>query len=210
MYRNFKAAIAVLALVGSATWAQSATAAVVFSDNFNSYAEQLNWSPPSNWTAPGPGTVDLIGATTTTSNYDFFPGNGGYVDLNGSNGQVGTLSTIDSFAAGTYKLTFDLAGNARGDGSKTTVISLGNFSDSIVLAATAPFALESFTFKTSGGNLTFADLSGGNPNIGNILDNVSLSAVPEPATWAMLIFGFGMIGWTLRSARRRQTTALAA
>jgi len=35
------------------------------------------------------------------------------------------------------------------------------------------------------------------------IDNVSFNAVPEPATWAMLIAGFSMIGF---SARRRRNT----
>ena len=30
------------------------------------------------------------------------------------------------------------------------------------------------------------------------------SAVPEPATWAMMICGFGMVGGSMRSARRRK------
>jgi hypothetical protein len=29
------------------------------------------------------------------------------------------------------------------------------------------------------------------------------SAVPEPATWAMMITGFGLAGTALRAARRR-------
>lgn len=36
-----------------------------------------------------------------------------------------------------------------------------------------------------------------------------VAAVPEPATWLMLILGFGIVGGTLRS-RRRNRTALAA
>lgn len=36
----------------------------------------------------------------------------------------------------------------------------------------------------------------------------SLSAVPEPATWAMMIIGFGVVGSTVRASRRR--TALSA
>lgn len=38
------------------------------------------------------------------------------------------------------------------------------------------------------------------------LDNVSLTssqgAVPEPATWAMMLFGFGMVGFGLRNSRK--------
>lgn len=36
------------------------------------------------------------------------------------------------------------------------------------------------------------------------------SAVPEPATWAMMIVGFGMLGGAIRSARHRQRESLVA
>lgn len=38
----------------------------------------------------------------------------------------------------------------------------------------------------------------------NLNGAINAPAVPEPATWAMLILGFGMVGWSLRyrSARR--------
>lgn len=170
-----------------------AQAGVVFSDNFNSYAFQLNWVPPMNWTVPV-GTVDLTGETTTITNFDFFPGNGGYVDLDGSSGQAGTLATIQSFAAGTYKLTFDLAGNARGDVDKTTTISLGNFSTMLDLPSTSPYQLFTFTFTTTGGTLSFADNAVGNQDIGNILDNVTLTSVPEASTWVMMLAGFAGLG----------------
>ena len=45
-------------------------------------------------------------------------------------------------------------------------------------------------------------------NIGPVLDNVLVSqagGVPEPATWALLIAGFGMVGATMR--RRRAIAA---
>jgi PEP-CTERM motif len=32
---------------------------------------------------------------------------------------------------------------------------------------------------------------------------IEIAAVPEPATWAMLIIGFGMVGGTLRTRRRQ-------
>lgn len=51
-------------------------------------------------------------------------------------------------------------------------------------------------------------LSGRNP--GAAFDNVTLdasplqtSAVPEPATWAMMITGFGLVGGAMRGSRRR-------
>ena len=36
-----------------------------------------------------------------------------------------------------------------------------------------------------------------------------VSAVPEPATWAMMIMGFGVVGSTLRSTRRRGVLVVA-
>jgi PEP-CTERM motif len=60
-------------------------------------------------------------------------------------------------------------------------------------------------FFTAGnaGSLTFRIGTFGDDNVGPILDNVALSigpagAVPEPATWMMMILGFGFIGWSMR------------
>ncbi|MGQ5702103.1 PEPxxWA-CTERM sorting domain-containing protein [Sandaracinobacteroides sp. A072] len=62
------------------------------------------------------------------------------------------------------------------------------------------------------GSLTLSIATSSNDNIGAILDDVSVSVtpsvapgVPEPATWAMLILGFGLVGHAAR--RRRAMTA---
>jgi hypothetical protein len=44
---------------------------------------------------------------------------------------------------------------------------------------------------------------------GTGIDNVALGAVPEPATWAMMIGGFGMVGGAMRSARRKQKVTVS-
>lgn len=41
------------------------------------------------------------------------------------------------------------------------------------------------------------------------LDDVSVSGVPEPATWIMMILGFGFVGASLRRARSRLAISLA-
>lgn len=41
------------------------------------------------------------------------------------------------------------------------------------------------------------------------LTGAQAGAVPEPATWAMMILGFGFVGGTMRTARRRQKTAVS-
>jgi hypothetical protein len=58
----------------------------------------------------------------------------------------------------------------------------------------------------------YINLSGGlttDPTFNFNLNVASIAgAAPEPATWAMMIGGFGMVGGTMRSARRRQTGVL--
>jgi fibro-slime domain-containing protein len=44
----------------------------------------------------------------------------------------------------------------------------------------------------------------------NLLIGVAGAAVPEPATWAMMLMGVGMIGAGLRMARRRNDATLSA
>ena len=178
----------------------SRAATVILEDNFNTTTTQsLNQTVFTNWTVTS-GSVDVIG---DGGPYAFLPmGNGNYIDLNGSTGQPGQLTTKMSFAAGTYLVSFQLAGSQGGannvDPSRhTTTISftLGGSLQSITLNPTDPLSTYSFMFTTSGGNLSFTDLAGGNPNVGNLLDNVSVSAVPEPSTWAMMVLGFLGLGF---------------
>ncbi len=60
----------------------------------------------------------------------------------------------------------------------------------------------------SGDVLTFKAV-GADDSLGGYVDNITISAVPEPATWAMMIIGFGAAGSMVRSARRKQALALA-
>jgi choice-of-anchor C domain-containing protein len=103
---------------------------------------------------------------------------------------AGSLSQILSglTLGQTYQVSFDLAGNPDGGSStKVAVVTDGE------------------TTSTYDFLLTFS--SAEESPYGPALDNVSISgAVPEPATWAMMILGFGVVGASLRTRRR----ALAA
>ncbi|WP_309644272.1 PEPxxWA-CTERM sorting domain-containing protein [Phenylobacterium sp.] len=206
---NFKP-IAAAALLAVAAWGSSASATVVLYDNFDGEGpgDDLVWNGDSVFvpTSP-PSSVDLIGVG---GSYDFLPGNGSYLDLDGSSGSglnpAGEITSISSFGAGTYTLTFLLAGNQRGAANQTTKITLGDWTTSINLASGAGFAAQAFTFTTTGGSLVFTEMGPSNQQ-GNLLDEVKLSAVPEPTTWAMMIVGFGLTGSMVRSARRKQAFA---
>jgi len=184
----------------------AAAGQILLQDNFDADAQVLNWVGDSVFTSTAaPASVDLIG----TGFFDFQPGHGNYVDLDGSSGNghepAGQLTSALSFGPGSYTLTFDLAGNQRGAASQSTTVSLGDFSATYgPLLSGVNFTTQTVNFTTTtAGHLIFTE-HGPSDQQGNLLDNVTLSTggVPEPASWALMILGFGGVGAALRSRRR--------
>jgi len=66
-----------------------------------------------------------------------------------------------------------------------------------------------FTATAATSRLTFASANAENSPYGPALDNVSIAAVPEPATWGLMLTGFGLVGAGLRSRRTRTTVRFA-
>ena len=64
------------------------------------------------------------------------------------------------------------------------------------------------TFTTSTATMLHFRAVGTDDSLGGYIDDISLEgrAVPEPTTWAMMVFGFGLAGF----AMRRRQVALAA
>lgn len=212
MGSKFKA-LAVLT-VGAALLASApASAAIFLQENFNSVPQGTNASSVGSNFQVTSGTVDVIG----NGFFDFYPGNGNYLDLDGSTLQLGTISSSGpAFAAGHYSLSFDFGAYTYGGqyGTESLVVSLGDFSVTLpplVDSSLTPGApLQHYVLDittTIAGNLSFAAYNGGNggTNVGPILDNVTLaSGVPEASTWAMMILGFMGVGFM---AYRRKSPA---
>ncbi len=77
------------------------------------------------------------------------------------------------------------------------------------IAGNAPWTTYFYSFNpTSAGSFQVRFATTSADKIGPLLDNVLVTqgAIPEPATWAMLIAGFGMVG----VAARRRTRAAQA
>ncbi|HLL26528.1 MAG TPA: PEPxxWA-CTERM sorting domain-containing protein [Xanthobacteraceae bacterium] len=190
-----------LPFLASLAWAHPSSAAVLFSDGFNSTPQGLNQTAFNKWNVTA-GSVDVIG----TGFFDFYPGNGNYVDLDGTSTSLGTLTTKQSFAAGTYDVSFNLSAYTyQGQYPlEKTLVSIGSWSQLITPSVDSSFTpgapMQSFSFKvtTNGGPLVFQAINPINPgqgtNVGNILDNVQVAAVPEPATWIMMLLGFALVG----------------
>jgi len=157
-----------------------------FKDNFdseNNNVGELNYTSFANWTVDN-GAVDLVGEGFVYDgvDFDFWPGNGQYVDLDGTTDKAGTFITKTTFnlLPGKYTLEFSLAGSNRGD-TNTVTVSLGNiYNETFTKVSDEPFekiSREINVFSTIKVRLSFAHT--GNDQYGLLLDNVQLSTQNE-------------------------------
>ncbi len=207
MKTYFLAAVALLAV------AAPAHATVLLTDGFEAETPGTPQNTLTNWTVTSP-TIDIV--QTPGFGITCAGGAGKCLDLDGSPGLGGILTKGTwAFQAGdVFTLSFFASGNQRGPGGFADSFSAGfllngtteiNF-DGPVLAFNDPFSQYTYTYTATGAGSLQAYIrarGAGSDNVGIVIDNVSLSAVPEPATWMMMIAGFGLIGAAMR--RKRQT-----
>lgn len=199
---NLKTSIAVaaLALAGAAQAAgPNLVADGTFAGSAGSFTTVNSGGSIGAWTVGG-NSVDWIGSYWT-------PPVGQSIDLDGN--APGAISqTLTGLAAGEYTVTFDLSGNPDGgDATKLVDVSLGGSPAQQVSFTTGTssgmtWATETLTFNVAAGDQTLsfvsADASG---PYGAAIADVSVTAVPEPASLGLLLAGLGMIG--VMSSRRR-------
>lgn len=148
---------------------------------------------------------------------------GNVVGMDGAAGQRGTLEqTIHGLTAGqTYILTFDwaagqvLSRTAFQNLTEYLTVGLGSqfqntTTDTYAPNSSSPWQKVTMQFTATGADEVLSFLStgtpGGDPPIA-FLDNVSLTnAVPEPATWGLMIIGAAAVGASMRNRRRALRT----
>jgi PEP-CTERM motif len=188
-----------------------AHATVLLNDDFdteNGGVGQLNYFNFANFTVANEasgGASDLIG----NGFFDFYPGNGLYVDICGSAVTCGILTTKQTFAAGSYTVTLNIAGNARVNGTDAVDVSFGSFSADYPLTE-FQMATEVEDVTLSGpAQLAISDQGLFGPDIGDILLSVEVqtaaAAVPEPASLALL--GVGLLAFAV--VRRQREPGLS-
>ena len=125
-------------------------ASVLFTDNFdneNNKQGVFNWTSFANWNVLQ-GCVDLHG----NGLFDVQPGNGLYVDLDGSCAAGGTIESKTAFtlAPGTYVLEFWMAGNNRINTADTVNVSLGSaYQEQFVMQPKDKFGLRTRNISVS-------------------------------------------------------------
>ncbi len=150
---------------------------LLLEDNFNSEGPlTVNYSNFLHWNVTR-GSADLIGPGF----FDFYPGNGFYLDLDGSTRTAVRLESKIDFLLqpADYRLSFMYGNNPNGSNTNTMSVALGN-AFSTTLSVTGASALQPFNQvltidKSTTGKLVF-DHSGGD-NDGIILDNVKLERI---------------------------------
>lgn len=162
--------------------------------------------PLPGWTVDS-GSVDIVtNGTAWSPAYDGAQA----LDINGFG--PGSISQSFGTTAGlTYRVFYAYSRNAAGaQDPALALISAGSQNVVVSSPANGGFGTESnilwktssFDFKATGSTSTLSlSSTDGGPG-GVFFDGLSVTGVPEPTTWALMIGGFGMAGAMLRRQRR--------
>lgn len=206
-----------LTAIIAATFALPANAAVILNGSFE---EGTFGSGPFDTLAAGSGAITgwSIGGAGVDWIGSFWQASDGGRSLDMSALDAGSVAQSLATVAGTrYLVSFDLSGNpggappikdidvtVNGIDASTFGYEIGNNTESAM-----GWLTYSYEFVATGATsvLAFTSLTG--TPFGPALDNVRIEAlnavVPEPATWASMILGLGLVGVIGR--RRRRTFA---
>ena len=196
--------IGAMCIVLALATAGLAAPTVVFQDDFEADGPPGgNFNNFINWSVSN-GYVDLIGTGFWP---ELWPGPqpNKAVDMDGSGNDPGKIATKAgiALAPGPYVLEFKLAGSQRpGSPSDTVDVMVGSvFSKSYTLPYTAGIQLIQEPFVVAVGEnavISFEDPSVARDNIGLLLDDVKLTAIPAPGAALLVGIGTGLVGWFRR------------
>lgn len=202
-----------LLVVSAAAVASNANAVVVFSENFDNLITPPvvldTVLPPGGFLAVnGTGVAGNFGnGWTLTGGVDFIresaPGSHTFgainnisIDMLGTPGPGSLSHTFNAVAGTTYLLAWDYFRNGNGSPLKVTIGNIaGQFG--------APLGIETGQLQWVAGTtglqtFSFTGLLNGQAFAGATIDNVVLTAVPEPGPMALMLMGLGVVGFLAR------------
>jgi hypothetical protein len=204
--------MALAATAAAITLAAPATAAIIISPSPGAVQPSENVLTDTNMT----GQTTVLGTTNqTNTSVSVQSLNGELLRTDMSNGQSRFASTDDSLDFARIFLTqggsftqaeFNLFGAT---GASSVDITVAGIINGVAGTTTQTFALTNgenfFGFNATGGDLissitfnTSATLASGGVTDLRQLRVGGVSAVPEPTTWAMMLIGFGAVGYSMR------------
>jgi hypothetical protein len=180
--------------------------------NGNFEASSNPTTTPPGWTNIGhsdgviPYTIGPLPAFDGKYFYDL----GGYGDPTGPVGD-GIMQSVATVIGKSYKLSFGLSSeDVAGDSALQVLI--GGQSTLYPLTSTGTWFLKGFTVQTidyvatsAMTDIKFIEVKNSSGGFNDpLIDGVSFasSSAPEPASWAMMLGGFGLLGSSLRAQRR--------
>lgn len=214
----FRAVALAAALGASAAVGAAHASSVVFFDDFEDDAYQHN-SGLAHWIVTE-GSIDVIGGG---GHYDWWTGNGYYVDLDGSSrlsGKIETKETFELVLGALYEFSFDYArSHSR---AETIFYSVGSFEGELYLPGAVKHGFVTFStvFQALDQFVTISLATTGNDNVGPKVDNVGLfgplalrlaaapssqgvtAAVPTPEALPLLLTALGGLVFLNRRRRR--------
>ena len=199
-----------IALLAAPAMSFAAGPELVTNGSFEAYAGTAFISGYAKVSA---GAGSLTGWTVGDTSVDIIKGNFGAVsgysiDMLGTPGPGSIWQSLTTVIGQTYVLQFDMSSNRGGDntsqGKELTIAGLGGASAHSFSALTAGVSHQSYAF-TANSTATLLKFSSGPAGYsGSVLDNVSVTAVPEPQTYALMLAGLGLVAGIARRRSKQQ------
>lgn len=205
--------LAILTAAAILVTGTSATAAVTTTSTINGSTSGYSVTGPTDNLCTGGGGISTCYATPTGTVVNGNPGIDGSspliarLDATGNSWTSSDISTLfPSITGGEFTLNYDAASNqltfSYNPGAGDPVIHYLGISQ-----ASNYFLFYDTTGITSA-TINLSDLFPNNPGWSHV-DVYDTGAVPEPATWAMMLLGFAGIGFTMRRRTKAGLKQLA-